>query len=343
MIGRTTFGACIVLAGFLSAGAVAVEVPEPMFLEFETELVSLNLSGGPFPMPLGSDPENSLGDSIDGYGFVRSDVLITLSSQRAANPGPPSMGQVFAYRAGPEEVFAGGPVQAPSIASPPMIDPEELDGQRFFVDSFFDVFFDITVTDVDDRPGRDFAGQPNGATVVLPDNGPGALQSSYVVVFDKDAANYGLIPPPQFDPHIGLFNIEIPLDADINGNGENDKLTFILGTFSAGDENRQFIQLPDGTVINQFDDAAFLEGAILDESSDPPFHIGAQLPNGLPDPDAFGGPTTATSRLLNSMIPEPTTVTALTIGALAALCRRRRRQARRIHRKPSLQGERSRS
>jgi PKD repeat protein len=37
-----------------------------------------------------------------------------------------------------------------------------LDGEQFFVDSFFDVFFDITVTDVDARPGRDYAGQPDG-------------------------------------------------------------------------------------------------------------------------------------------------------------------------------------
>ena len=35
-------------------------------LEFETELTSLSLTGGPFPMPLAGDPGNSLGDSIDG-------------------------------------------------------------------------------------------------------------------------------------------------------------------------------------------------------------------------------------------------------------------------------------
>jgi hypothetical protein len=295
-----------------------------MSLEFETELVSLNLSGGPFPMPLGADPGNALGDSVDGYGFVRSNVSMIVSSQRAVDPGSRSMGEVCAYLAGPGEVFAGSSVHAASLTNPPMIDPEELDGQQFFVDSIFDVYFDITVTDVDERPGRNFAGQPHGASIVLQDN-PTVFQSSYAAIFNKNDPAYGMFPPPQVDPYIGLFGTEISLGRDVNGNGENDMLRFTLGAFSAGDEGREWIRLPDGAVIHQIVDPAFLEGAVLDESSDPPFTIGARLPNGLPDPDAFGGPIVMTSRLLNPVVPEPTTVAALTLGALAALCRQRRR------------------
>ena len=55
---------------------------DPACLEFDTELVSLNLLGGPFAMPLASDPDNDLGDSVEGYGFVDSQVEVTLSSQR---------------------------------------------------------------------------------------------------------------------------------------------------------------------------------------------------------------------------------------------------------------------
>ncbi len=65
--------------------AFAGEFPcTPQFgcIQFDTELVSLDLTGGPYPIPLASDPSNLLGDSIEGFGFVDSYVTITLSSQR---------------------------------------------------------------------------------------------------------------------------------------------------------------------------------------------------------------------------------------------------------------------
>lgn len=191
------------------------------------------------------------------------------------------------------------------------------------MDSFFDVFFDITVTDVDSRPGRDYAGQPDGASFSLLDNGPASMRSFHSAIFDKNAPNFGLLPPPEADPYIGHFEIEIPLGADINGNSINDKIKFTLASHSAGDENRQFIELPDGTTLDMFDSAAFLEGAIVDEITDPPFIIGAQLPNGLPDPAAFGGPTTATSTLMNPIIPEPASIGLVMAGATLVLARRR--------------------
>ena len=173
------------------------------------------------------------------------------------------------------------------------------------------MFFDITVEDVDPRAGRDYAGQPDGASILLPDNGPAHMESQAgtcfrgdPVIFDKDAPNFGLIPPPESAPYIGHFLIEIPLGGDLNGNGEPDKIKFTLVTHSVGGENRTFIELPDGTVIDEFDSAAFLEGAVVDESTDPPFTIGAQLPSGLPDPAAFGGPTTASSTLLNEVVDD---------------------------------------
>ena len=287
---------------------------------FDTQLMTMNLSGGPFPLPLASDPVNGLPDSIEGYGFVNSDVTITLSSQRAVNPGPSSLGQAIA---------SGGPANGTPGQTPPMIDPNQLDGGQFFVDSFFDVFFDITVTDVDPRPGRDYAGQPHGVKLDLPDNGPFHMESSYSVVFDKDAPNFGLIPPPEAFPYIG-FTIEIPLGGDINGNGENDKVKFTRATHSVGDENREFIRLPDGTVLEKFDSAAFLEGAVVDESTDPPFTIGTIGPlTGLPDPNAFGGPTTATSQLQNPVLPEPSTLALLSMGTLALLAYAWRRRPKR--------------
>jgi hypothetical protein len=203
------------------------------------------------------------------------------------------------------------------FASPQLqpIDPNALDGQPFFVQSFFDVFFDITVTDVDSRSGRDYAGQPDGASFLLPDNGPANLQnfSELPIFFDKDAPNFGLIPPPESAPYIGHFNIEIPLGGDINGNGENDKIKFTLATHTVGDENRTFIILPDGTVIDNFDSTASLDGLIVDESADPPFSF------------SLTGPTSASSRLLNPIAaPEGGTPWLMLGGSLLGLvgCRR---------------------
>jgi hypothetical protein len=203
----------------------------------------------------------------------------------------------------------------------PQFDPEQLDGDLFQVDSFFDVFFDITLTDVDPRPGRDFAGQAPGATLTLPDNGPVEWFSSYQSVFDKDAPNFGLFPPPQAAPNLGFFGIEIPLGGDINGNGENDKIKFTIGVVPFQDGNRTFTQLPNGTILNEFDAAAFLQGAVVDESTDPPFTLGAINPStGLPDPNVFGGPATATSTLRAPVaaVPEPSGL-ALAGSAIAAL------------------------
>jgi hypothetical protein len=284
-------------------------------------------------MPLASDPGNSLGDSVDGYGFVNTQVNLTLSSQRSVDPGPASTGLTRAFQIGvtPPPIRPGEllPVDFPEHPSY-VINPAELDGKDFLVDSRFDVFFDMTLTDVDSRPGRDFAGLPDGTILRLEDNGPAELTSFYEATFQASAANFGLFPPSQADPFVGFFEVEIPLGGDINGNGENDKITFTLASIAAGDDNRQFTQLPDGTVINEFNSAGIIEGAIVDESTDPPFTIGmTDSQTGLPDPSAFGGPTTATSNLLNRVVPEPSS-SVLLVSGLAAIagCGWRRRRSR---------------
>ncbi len=289
-------------------------------VEFDTSLTSLNLNGGPFLIPLASDPGNALGDSIQGYGYVRSQVTLSLSSQRLVNPGPATLGHAFASNRG---LAAAG--QGNFTVQYDPIDPNLLDGELFQVNSFFDVFFDISVTDVDTRPGRNFAGMPNGASIGLLNNGPAHMQNFYSAIFDKNAPNFGLIPPPEVAPYIGHFNIEIPLGGDINGNGINDKIKFQIATHSVGDSNRTFIVLPNGTVIESFDSAAALDGAIVDETTDPPFSIGMINPlTGLPDPLVFGGPTGASSNLLNPVVPEPSQGILAILGSAAMFFRRRR-------------------
>jgi hypothetical protein len=293
----------LVAASWLAAVGISASAgvgpPTGPQLEWDTELTSLNLTTpAPVPIPLASDPGNALGDSISGYGFVDSQVTVTLSSQRPINPGPQSLGQ--------------------ACANPPPIDPNDLDGEQMFVSSFFDVFFDISVTDIDPRPGRDYAGQLPGATFTLQnlsDPGNRDMISNYQVIFDKDAPNFGLLPPPETFPYIGHFNIEIPLGADINGNGENDKIKFTLAAHQVNGENRTFIILPDGTVIDNFDSEADLSGAVVDMSTDPPFTI------------HMIGPSSAQSHLLNPVVPEPTSLLLLVWGGLFVTGIHRRERA----------------
>ena len=313
--------ACLIAAASAERASGVIIAPD-VFLEFDTELLSMTLTDGPFPMPFASDPQNTLTDadggpaSIDGFGFVNSLVTITLSSQRATDPGPESLGQAFAFRSG---FFEGGAGLQTLQVSPslPLIDPNEWHGQQFFVSTFFEVFFDVTIQDVDDRPGRDFV--TGTAFIGLQDLGPGRLTTSYDAIFDMFAPNFGLIPPPEADPYFGHFGITVDLGIDINADGTNDTLTFALATHSVLDEGRTFLTLPDGTVIDAFDSAAFLEGAL-----NPPFQIGGLDPDtGLPDPNLFGGPTTASSHLNNPVlsdvpdVPEPASM--LVWSLLAAL------------------------
>jgi hypothetical protein len=54
-------------------------------------------------------------------------------------------------------------------------------------------------------------------------------------------------------------------------------------------------------VLDEFDSGALIDGAVVDESTDPPFTIGSQLSGGRPNPAVFGGPALAASLLLNEI------------------------------------------
>lgn len=277
---------------------------------FDTEILSMNLSGGPFPMPLASDPGNALGDSVSGYGFVNSVVQVTASSQRTVSPGPPSLGTACGNGA---------------CTGTTIVDPGALHGSPFFVDSFFDVFYDITITDVDSRPGRDYAGQPDGASIQLLDVLMPNVQAFHSATFDMTQASFDLLLPPQSDPYVHGTNVDIPLGGDVNGNGTNDKLVMSFFMYSVQNSGRVDTTLVTNQLWEHAHDAGVtFEGSIADvtSSSGVPFLIGAYLPNGQPDPAAFGGKGNFESKLVNPLVPEPATAVLLGLGGLALVRRK---------------------
>jgi len=275
------FTRCLVSTALAAAGLAVAQAGDvgfgtPVF-EWDLELTSMDLNVHNVLMPLGPD-----------WDPILTDIHIGESSELL------SKGKAFAY----SDPGAG--------LGPP--NP----GDPMFVSSFFDVFFDVSLTDVD--PGQSFGGGPDGLTVNFPNNGPAHMQNLYTGVYDPNAPNFGLIPPASTAPYIGHFSIEIPLGADLNGNGEDDKIKFTLVAHTVGDENRTFIILPDGSVIDNFDSTLDLSGAVVDLSQDPPF-----------GPISLTGPSSVRSQL----VPEPATTGAGAVIGLIGLTAwwRKRRSA----------------
>ena len=263
------------LAAVCVAPALLAQPGFPAQYEWDIELLSMDLNATAL-MPLGP-----------GWDPILTDIHIGESAVLD------SKGKAFAFKGAPNEATAPG-----TSTAPPQL------GEPFFVQSFFDVFFDITLTDVD--PVMNFGGGPtDGLSLTFPNNGPAHLQNFYSVLADPNLPNFGLLPPPEVAPSIGWFNVEIPLGTDLNGNGENDKIKITLFAHTALDANRTFIVLPDGTTIDSFDSVGDLSGDVVDELQDPPF-----------GPITLTGPTTASSRLV---IPEPRDYALLSGAGLLGL------------------------
>ena len=232
------------------------------------ELVQMHLvSASPIPIPLATDPGNSLGDSIDGYGFVNSLIEIKLSSLRSS-PGPQSLGSM----------------QLKLVDPTPHPGPNEVNsGDTFQVDSFFDIFYDITITDDDIRSGRYFAGQSDGGRITLQDIGPVRMSANYECVADVSLPVMGCLPQLASEQYFGNLPLSIPLGVDVNANGPNDKIkindqnlglgSFAGSEFVAGDYKVSFESFnppgPFNDNLHSFFDIR--DAAVSDQSADPPF------------------------------------------------------------------------
>ena len=191
-----------------------------------------------------------------------------------------------------------------------------LNGDLLRVSSFFDVFFEVSLTDVD--PVNNYQGPsgglPDGVTLgPIPNGTSASVQFDGTCVADLSKVNYGCLPPTG-NAYIGHFKVVIPLGFDINGNAADDVIQFTLATHNVGAVTNTSVS--GANALDTFNTTLDLEGLVQDAQTDPPFTL------------QLTGPTTASQNIVvPAVVPEPGSAGLLLIAL--AMLRAGRRRARR--------------
>ncbi|BCG64518.1 MAG: hypothetical protein methR_P2302 [Methyloprofundus sp.] len=280
--------------------------PNPsIFIDPNTQIPTQLLSFGPnginadIYLPLTSGATTSSADGInsplatlDNYGWVKSNVAITLSTATPST-GYATLGKRFGNCG---SGLAGAVGQ----------------GYDVCVDSLFDVFFDVTITDID--PTTNFFDSPTLVTLPVLSDGPIPMEFHGICSADLSQANLGCLPPSGF-PYVGHFKIDTPLGLDINGNNLNDFLHFTFGAHNVGGVTDTFIN--DNSVNDTFNSTIVGTGAVDDAATDPEFSF------------TLSGPVTASQEIVYAAqnVPEPSYLLLFSAGfSLMGLLRRNHRK-----------------
>lgn len=160
-------------------------------------------------------------------------------------------------------------------------------GDALAVESFFDVFFNLTLEDTD--PSKNF----------LPALGSGPLSffSSLTLsvrgapcIADTSRPNYGCVLPTGIAYQSGPVIFD--LGADIDGNGFGDVIELLIADFTLSNPSMG----PDGIT---YDTLATIEGGVMDLIADPPFTFNLSGPTILAAPP-IPVPAPATLALLGA-------------------------------------------
>lgn len=306
---RLIFGAALFAAMAQPAQAVFVD-PNNLI---PTQLLSFDLTAGVF-LPLTSAATTSTlagaPAAVDGYGWVNSTVALSLSTTTPSTGTallsvpfdlpPTDATDTAAAAASAQGCIEGG------------LSGNVANGDSVCVNSFFDVFFDVTLTDNDPTAG--FFGAMGPPVLAVADLGPAFMQQNSVCFADTSQDNLGCLPPVG-SAYFGHFKVVLPLGVDINGNGLLDTISFVLVQHAVGDVTDTFVQ--GGNIIDTFNSSAEAGGSVQDDGTDPPF-----------GPFILAGPTTAQQGIVYpaAQAPEPATLVLFGAG-LGLLGWKRRRIA----------------
>lgn len=266
-----------------------------MFIPLTSAATTSTLSGAPTP--------------IDGYGWVKTNVALSLSTNTPST-GQAYLGVPYSYPDLTDSGVGGAATGIQGCVEGGGGYGMAGNGDTVCVSSFFDVFFNVALTDIDSTAG--FFGGVGPATLAILDLGPANMQQNSECIADTSQNNLGCLPP-EGSAYIGHFEVKMPLGADINGNSLNDILYFTLVQHKVEGVTNTYVQ--GGNVFDTFNSSAGGSGYVGDDRADPPF-----------GPFTLTGPTTAQQGIVYAAAPEPATPVLFGAG-LGLLVWNRRRMA----------------
>lgn len=274
------------LASFSLNGDTAATAAEPPQLFADSDIVSLELSGGPFTLPLGpnwSDIDVMVGASCpQDHNSSRSNKTGSIIS-----PGDPN--------------------------DPDPINPHELDGTSYRLESFFDIFFELSF----DSPQLSLNYGGGGPLVVETDSAVQlANDPPAPFVFDKHAPLFGMLDTRALEHrgHVTVLKIALGGDEDLDGVPERLSINGGDIVFNPMSGTEKFTLLPDGSMQHTFDVQLSISGVLEDDNTSIPFVFGP-----------LTGTVVEVGSLRNALVPEPGSLALCGLVGAATLGWRRRR------------------